>query len=424
MLASRAISTIALFITGCLINRALGPLGRGILAEMQTWVGLFIIIFGISIDTATYHFANRAVYGDDDRSKFVTVCLLNIVYALLATAALTFFVFYWPEQVSAGTIEFLFLLDIFLIMSMLATNLAVFFQALGNVRFSAQVGIMRAVINIVVISIGYFLGLINIRFVLLTMIIVQAVALFMIFNVSFKSGLIFGRFSKDILKGLITKGLKQHVATISAFVYTKVNQLIVFRYSGEAETGIFAVALSLVIYLMIIPETFQIILYPRVIHSNDDYEVTVRSLRLGFYVWGAVVGLMILFAKPILLIYGGGRFLPSVNVFRILLIATWFLPLSSLLAPYYVKKGAFVMGSVFTLLLGIISIGINLLLVPRYASMGAAYATSITCFIGFCTIILFLYYLSGKNPFVIFKPDFQKELCYIRDGYLRRKSVK
>lgn len=291
---------------------------------------------------------------------------------------------------------------------MLATNITVFFQALGNIRFSAQIGISQAVVNTVIISIGYFFGFITIKFIIVNMIIVQFISLFMIFNAALKSGLIFGHFSKDIAKGLVMAGLKVCIGTIATFVYAKVNQLMVFRYSGEAETGIFAVSLALATYFMVIPGAFQQALYPRVIHSNDDYEVTVRSLRFGFYVWGSIVILIMLIAKPLLLIYGGSKFLPSVNIFRILMIAAWFLPLSSLLAPYCIKKGAFGIVSLSAAFLGIISIGMNLLLVPKYAAMGAAIATSLTCAIGFCTALLLLWFISKRNPLNFLRLDFSK----------------
>lgn len=399
MLVSKFALMAAGFITGSLINRSLGPSGRGILAEMQTWVGLFVVIFGISIDTATYHFANKVTYGDDEKSRFVTIFLLNLIYALLATFALSFFVFLRPQQVSSKTIEYLFLLDIFLIIFMLATNLTVFFQALGNIRFSALIGIIQSVINIAIISVGYLLGFVNIRFVVVSMIIIQAIALFMILIISLKTGLFLGHFSKDMAKGLIIAGLKQHIATISTFIYTKINQLIVFRYSGEAQAGIFAVSLILATYLMVIPGTFQLVLYPRVIHSNDDYEVTVKSLRLGFYVWGVIIIFVLLFSKPLLLMYGGSSFLPSVNIFRVLLIGFWFFPLSSIIAPYCVKRGAFTLCSISAVILGIISIVLNFLLIPRYSLLGAALATTLTCIIGYCLALILLWLLSKKKPF-------------------------
>jgi O-antigen/teichoic acid export membrane protein len=194
---------------------------------------------------------------------------------------------------------------------------------------------------------------------------------------------------------------------ISIFVYTKINQLIVFRYCGQAPAGIFAVALTLALYLMLIPEVFQTALYPRVIHSDDDYEITVRALRFGFYGWGAIAVLAMLFAKPLLLVYGGKDFLASVRAFRMLMVAVWFLPLSSFINPYYVKKGAFGLGAICAVTLGIISVIMNLFLVPGYASTGAAAATSITCLIGFCMSLLLFYYLSKRNPLAMFKPVFK-----------------
>jgi O-antigen/teichoic acid export membrane protein len=236
-----------------------------------------------------------------------------------------------------------------------------------------------------------------------------------------RNDLLSGRFSKDLAKGIIAAGLKQHIATIATFVYTKINLLIVFRYCGESSAGMFAVSLSAAFYLMFIPMTFQTVLYPRVIHATDDYEITIRSLRWGFYGWGAVVFLMILFAKPILLLYAGSNFLPSVNNFRILMVAAWFLPLSSMLAPYYIKMGAFGLASITAVFLGATSISLNIFLVPKYADIGASLATALTCFIGFCIILVFLWHLSKKNPFVIFHPNLKQEIASLRVSFLRTR---
>jgi O-antigen/teichoic acid export membrane protein len=402
------------FVTWGLINRVLGPSSGGVLAEMQTWVWLFATIFGLSIDSITYHLANKNVYKDDDKVKFTTIFLLNIIYAFLAAAALTLFVFCYPERVSSKTIEFLFLLDMFLIVFMLATNLMIFFQASGNFKFSASTWIAQAFINVAVIVAGYALKIITIKFVILAMIFVQLIGLFMIFRESLRSKLIFGNFSKDIAIMVIKSGIKFHMAAISAFICTKINQLIVFRYCGEEQSGIFAVSLSLAISLIVIPLTFQMALYPRVLHSNDDHEITIRSLRLGFYLWGAVCIAIVFFAKPLLLLYGGPSFLPSVNIFRILMIFTWIMPLSGFVAPYYVKKGAFITASFFAVLLALISIGLNILLVSRYASTGAAMATSLTCLIGFCMALFFIWRLAGKSPLTMFKINFDSILSTIK----------
>lgn len=419
MLGSKTVAMSAGFITGAMINRALGPSGRGIYAEMQTWVGLFAVLFGMSMDTAIYHFANKSLYGPDDRSRWMTTFSLSLTYGLFAMGALSIFVLGWPEQVSSETFKYLILLDILLIATILTGNLIIFLQAMGDIKYSGVIGVVQGVTNILVVGYAYWVDSLDIKIVLISILIIQGITFLLLLAKFRGNNLLSGRFSKNLAKGMIVAGFKQHIATIATFVYTKINQLIVFRYCGESSAGIFAVSLSIAFYLMFIPMTFQTVLYPRVIHATDDYEITIRSLRWGFYGWGAVVFLMILFAKPILLLYAGSNFLPSVNNFRILMVAAWFLPLSSILAPYYIKAGAFGLASISAVLLGIISMGLNILLVPRYADIGASLATALTCFIGFCMVLVFLWYLSQKNPLVIFNPNFKKEFLSLKLAFVK-----
>lgn len=393
-------------LTAGLINRSLGPSGRGILGEMQTWVEMFAVLFGISVDTAIYHLANKVVYGVGDDRKFVNAAALVLVYSALASVVLVGLVIFKPEYFSPQAVQYILLLDILVVFTMMGTNLTTFYQAMGDIRFAAMISMAQAGMATVVIGGGYLLGLLDLKCVVISLIAVQGVALLILGKKSAASGYFRGGLSSEVSRKIVSVGLRQHVATISTFLYTKVNLLIVFRYCGDSEAGLFAVPLNLVFFFMVFPATFQLVLYPRVIHSTDDFEVTVKSLRYGFYGWGAAVILLAVLAKPILLVYGGIKFLPSVRIFRVLLVATWLLPLSSLIAPYYVKAGAFGLASLSAVVLGAIGIGLNLVLVPRYASMGAALSTSLTCLVGFCMALTFLFLVSNRNPLTMFRPDF------------------
>jgi O-antigen/teichoic acid export membrane protein len=419
MLSSKTFALTAAFIAAALINRSLGPSLRGVYAEMQTWVTLFTILFGLSIDTAIYHFSNRSVYGANDKERFVTISIMSILYGCLGGIALTLFVVLWPGQVSHETLKHLYFLDGLLILTMLVGNLTIFLQALGHLRYSALVGCIQGLVNMGMIGSAYLAQKIDIEFVLCTLLIVQGMTLLILLFKFTKEGLITGRFSKSLAWGILAAGLKQHVATVGTFLYTKINQLLVFRFCGEANAGIFAVSLSAAFYLMFIPMTFQTTLYPRVIHGADEYEITIRSLRLGFYLWGGIIMVMLLFAKPILLIYAGNEFSDSISSFRVLMVAAWFLPLSSLVAPYYIKRGAFGLASLSAICLGFISIGLNIYLVRKYALIGASSATALSCLIGFWMVLVFLGYLSKKNPLSMFCPDFKNELTWLKRSILR-----
>jgi len=409
------------FVTAAMINRSLGPSTRGVYAEMQTWIELFAVLFGMSMVTSIYHFANKSLYGTDDQSRFITTFSLSLIYGFLASAALTIFVYVWPEKVSSETYKYLILLDALLIATMLVGNLVIFLQAIGDIRYSAIIGVVQGAANVLIVGYAYWSNLLNIKMVLISILIIQGIALIMLLLKFGKYNYFSGKFSKNLAKGIIAAGFKQHIATIATFIYIKINQLIVFKYCGESNAGLFAVSLSAALALMFIPMTFQTVLYPRVIHASDDYEITIRSLRWGFYAWGVIVLLIILFARPILLLYAGISFLPSVNNFRILMIAAWFLPLSSMLAPYYIKMGAFGLASITAVFLGAASISLNIFLVPRYADIGASLATALTCFIGFCIILVFLWHLSKKNPFVIFHPNLKQEIASLKVSFSRAR---
>ncbi|HEX8949591.1 MAG TPA: oligosaccharide flippase family protein [Dissulfurispiraceae bacterium] len=398
MLSSKTTLVLAGLFTAALINRSLGPSGRGVFAEIQTWITLFAVLFGLSMDTAIYHFANRELYAYEDKSKFITVCGLSIVLSVIAVSGLNLFAALRQEAFSSKATEYLVLLDCLLISTILATTLTVFFQALGNMKFSACVGMVQALLSSAIIGGAYFAGMVDIRLAILSLTAVQSVTLVVLFGGALKSGFLGGNFSRKLAAELIAAGLKQHVATIAVFIYTRINQLMIFKYCGEAEAGIFAVAQTLAFGFMFFPLTLQTVLYPRVIHSSDDYEVTIRSLRLGFYGWGAGVALITVCAKPLLLLYGGNSFLPSVAMFRTLMVAAWLLPLSSLVAPYCIKVGAFNACSASAVVLGIISMGLNFFLIPAYSGNGAALATALTCVAGFFLSLFLLWYLTRRNP--------------------------
>ena len=403
MLGSKTLALAAGLFTAALINRSLGPSLRGIYAEMQTWTGLFVVLFGFSMDTVIYHFANKALYEADTKSKLVTVFFLTLVYGLIGVVALTSFVLIWPDSVSSETAEYIWFLDALLISTIVVSNLIVFLQAMGHLKYSAMISLVQGVFNVALIGYAYLALSIDIQVILITLLIIQGLTLLMLIAKFGKENVLKGQFLRGLAKDIVAAGAKQHLATIATFVYTKVNQLILFKYCGDSETGMFSVSLSAAFYLMFVPMTFQTVLYPRVIHDRDDYEVTIRSLRLGFYTWGGLVFLMAFFAKPILLIYGGQEFLPAVTSFRILMIATWLLPLSSLVAPYCVKKGAFYAMTVTAVFLGLINAALNLYLIPDLLGKGAALATASTCMIGFVISLFLLGYLSKRNPFEFIK---------------------
>ena len=393
---------VAAMVTGSMINRALGPADRGVYAEMQTWVTMFSVLFGFSIDSAIYHSGNRQLYVSDDKSRFITILLTTVFYASIGIVMFSAFTYLFPGYFSEKTRLYLLSMDLLLFFMMLSLSFTVFLQSLGNIYYSGLIGIAQSGTVALFISYTYFSKHLSLDNAFGALIVSQVISIIMLTIYFGWSGFFSGVFSRPTAIQLFKNGITLHVATIATFAYTKVNQLIVMKYSGAAEAGIFAVALNLAFATMIIPSVLQTVLYSRIIHSEDTFEVTIKSMKYNFFGWGAVVMLLVISAEHIIMLYAGVAFQGSVNTFRVLMIAAWFLSMSALPAPYFVKSGVFRLMSLSAVLLGVISIVANYFLVQYYASFGAALATALTCFIGFSMVLFMLWYVSKKNPLILF----------------------
>lgn len=413
-LSGKAALLLGGLVTAALINRALNPAGRGIFAEMQTWVGLFAVLFGFSLDTAIYHFANRERFPVGDGVRLALALGLSIVAAVLAGAAMGGFILGWPEKVSAQAATYLMPLLALLIFTVLGINLVTLGQALGKVRLVALAAVFQAVVNIGLIVPAYAMAALDIRYAIFAALGVQALGTAAVFVALLRhTGISIAGVTPGVVWQFLSAGLKQHVATISTYLYTKVNQLIVFHYCGESQTGLLAAALILAFGIFGVFGALQLALYPRVIHFTDDLEITIHSLRLSFYAGLLLMAPLLLFAGPILRIYGGEPFEEAAWIFRFLVLGAWILSLSSLAAPYFIKRGAFMMMATTAVLLGGASLLMNFLLVPRFQAVGAAVATALTMLLGFLLVLAVVRVLSGSNPLEMFKPRFGRELAQI-----------
>ncbi|HEY5998746.1 MAG TPA: lipopolysaccharide biosynthesis protein [bacterium] len=398
LLAQQGGTLAAGMVTGALVNRALGPEGRGVYAELQTWVGLLLALGGLSLESGIRHFANRARYGDDSRARLTTVACVSVSLSLLAALLWGLVARQWPGLLSPQAAALTAVIALLLALSMTSAHLLVLLQSLGLVRQAAWAGIVQTLLGAAAIVVAFERRAIDVEFLALWLAALQAFSLFALAGIAWSRGLGGGAFSPALAAGMFSAGLRQHAATVATFIYTRVNQLIVQHQCGAAEAGLFAVALNLATVAMVLPSTFQTVLYPRVLQADDDFEVTVRSLRLGFYGWGALVLAIALAARPLLLLYAGGQFLGALPLLRVLLVGAWFLPLSSLVAPYCIKAGAFTACSLTAVVLALLSMAANAVLVPRLLGLGAALATSATCCAGFLLALGLLWRVAGRSP--------------------------
>ena len=390
LLSARIISSVLMLASAMLINRSLGPESRGVFAEMQTWAQLMFVLFNLSMDTGVYSYASRVKASRNEASGFVTTAIVSLMLAAIAGAILALIVTIWPDMVSSGTSSYLSLLILLILLMLPSSNLLVFFQALGHMRLASVSIALQALVSFVFVAWAYIFGFLDLKMAMIFLVAFQTVPSVAILVAALRGGLLTAHFDFQMALGMLRAGLILHVGTVSSFLYSKANLLMLFNYKGEAATGLFAVALTLSLSAMIIPMTAQQVLYPRVLHADDDMQVTMRVCSVALWGWGLCVIVMALLARPMIMFYAGDKYLDAVPLFQIMLVSTFFLPLSSIFAPLLIKKGAFALMSISGASLAIIGLVINNWLISDYGEYGAAVATSSVVSIGFFMLLLIL----------------------------------
>jgi O-antigen/teichoic acid export membrane protein len=252
---------------------------------------------------------------------------------------------------------------------------------------------------------------IDVKYVLVVAATVQSIgALYVFIGLHQAFGMSADALNQSLLRDFLLAGLKQHFGTVSLFAYTRLNQLFVFHWFGERETGLFAAAHTLAFGCFALFSSVQTALYYHVTRERTDgLGVTVSMLRIALYSGLVMLIPAGLAAELLLQMYGGEQFVEAATSFRLLLFASWLLSVAGMAAPYYVKAGAFSLASANSVVVALIGLALNFWLVPRFGATGASLATLATLALAFFGVILMIRAISGVWPWAVFMPRFAAE---------------
>jgi O-antigen/teichoic acid export membrane protein len=397
-----AISIIA----GGIINRSLGPSGAGDYAELTSWVTIFIYVFGLSAATAIFHFSNQKDYPYTRGELLGSVVGLWALTAALTVLGLCAALIFWPQYFSANFRTHLAVVVIFIFSTTGLTLFTTLLKVDDSFRFLSIYTVGSQMMLLTGICLLALFGRLNIAKLLLlscgAQLLVVASSVF--YFERLRPGWYPLRVNFDLIRKMVWAGLKVHVATVSTLLYVKLDQILLYNMAGNAETGIYAVAVNVTVGLLILPLAVQQVLYPRIINSvpeNDAY-ATIRVTRYTFFFFALCLVFVYFLADPLIALYAGTAFQASTPLLRSLLAGTLLFSIPNLLSPYWVKKGYFLLASASALTLFVVNLLLNFLWIPRYGAKGSVWATNVTYFVGAVVSLVVFYYLSHQNPLRIF----------------------
>jgi PST family polysaccharide transporter len=172
---------------------------------------------------------------------------------------------------------------------------------------------------------------------------------------------------------------------MAIMTYMKIDQIMLGQMIGDEEVGIYSAALRISEVWYFIPMTIVASVFPAILETKMRSE-TLYYLRmqrlLDLMVWLSIsIAIPMTFlSTPIVSLLFGDSFAKSGAVLAVHIWASVFVFLGVASGNWYLAEGRQILGFQRTLLGILVNVSMNLLLIPRYGAIGAAWATVVAQF--------------------------------------------
>jgi len=187
------------------------------------------------------------------------------------------------------------------------------------------------------------------------------------------------RFRWELFRTLAADGLRMHLGAVAIFLASRANLFFANYYLPKAEVGFLYIAITLAELLWFLSIAAETVLYPHAaqLSSADAISLTTRACRQVFTLSLAAGILLGLFGPLLISAYAGRAYLPATAPLRLLLPGVVALTISKILSALWIREGWFWLLSALAAGTALLSLALNIGLVPLLGTSGAALATTL-----------------------------------------------
>jgi O-antigen/teichoic acid export membrane protein len=408
-------------IAGVIIARTLGPSNKGIIVVALLYPSLFFTIFSLTIGLGIMHHMGKREY---DAKTFAGSALIMLIgMSVLSLSVFFVTVGLFREILYKGIeIKYLIIAGISVPFYLMLYYFSSILQGSMDIKGYNVANQLSSFSNLFFVLVFIFLW----RFTALEAVIagisgIVLGGLFSFFKIIKRTGGVF--FNKELTSRIIKDGAKIHIGAIATFMFNQANIFILNYYAMPSEVGFYSVAFSIANILFFFSVSLEIGLYPKMAHAamEDAIKLVQVATRQILLITASAALIMAVFSKGLVLIYGGKAFLPSVSPLLFLIPGIVVFVIPKILATLWVRKGWFLPLTYIATSTAILSLILNLLLIPKFGANGAAIATTTTyVFAGMIGLFLFWKYIS-KDIMSLFIPRREDFAIYkdIYGGFLK-----
>jgi len=400
-----------------ILARVLGPEGRGIYALAALLPSLIVTFGNLGIGPATVYYVAR---GEFRREEILgTNVLLSVGIGGIGALAGLVVVLFFRENVFPGVAPG------YLLLALVLVPVEVLFSYVRYVLLGAQrikefnyVQIAQSVLFlgfVALVLLGLKAGVTGaILAGLFTWLVIDALVFHLARRVA---GGVDLKPNISYIKQATTYGVQAHLANILGFLNYRVDMFLVNGFLGPAAVGLYAVGVGLVEKLWMVSHAASTVLFPRVAaEKEEDRRKEFTPLVARTVLWTTALGalLLALLSRWIVLLLYSEAFLPAVGALQSLLVGIVALSAWRVLANDIAGRG-FPGLNIYTGLAAVATnVALNLLWIPRYGIVGAAWASTVSYTVSFLGALFFYCRLSGNRWTSVVLPQLGDWALYFR----------
>lgn len=180
-------------------------------------------------------------------------------------------------------------------------------------------------------------------------------------------------------RSLLREAWPLALASGAAMVALRIDQVMLRQMTSDTELGVYAAAARLSEVWYFVPVALATALFPALVGSRDDDETHDRRLQgaLDIAAWGAIaIALFVtVFGGVIINLIYGARFEDAAGILRMQVWAGPFVFLGVISGRSLLARGFQRFEAARYIIGAPLNVGLNLVLIPEYGGMGAAFAT-------------------------------------------------
>ncbi len=398
VLSGAVVSTIFGFLITILLARNLNAASLGIVLTSLTFTQLLVDLSEFGIGASILNFIPR----DKDKKEVIikTTFLIKFIVGALILSLVLVFTNTINDLMFKNTlitpflrisaVGFFFLIFINWGQSILQAEK----KFISSSILGAGVNLSRISVLLIIALLGFF-SIFNIYWSIQLILLLVCVGMFCVIPFSFiKIKLKFSDF-----KRIFSFGAPIAVGFSLAALYTRVDQIFIFRFNGPVQASVYGLAFRVASVLLFVSSALGSATIPRFSSFSKAEFIPYFKKTVSASIYLSIISLIgIIMAPPILMFLFGDKFKDSVLPFQILSIGMLFF---ILVTPFYnaiiffLRKPIYSIWNSFASLI-IVTI-LLYMLIPKYQSAGAA--------IGVAALYLLQFIWTVSYFFICFRND-------------------